>query len=108
MDSEDNQPLNERQIILPFIALFFVNILLICYELNTGFEHNSDEMIIFKVVYILIQVWSAMNTGLLVHQAGFFIGLNYDLFCETYNSFIYMLSVISDEASQKILKSVTV
>ena len=45
MDSINNiQPSIRRVFILSFVALFFINILLICYEINTGFEKKSDEM----------------------------------------------------------------
>ena len=72
MDSEDNiKPFIARRFILPFIVSFFVNILLICNELNTGFENifNGDNNLTC-LVFILTQIVNSSIIALVVFAIG--------------------------------------
>ena len=77
MDSYDNiQPLIGRRFILPFIILFFANILLICYELNTGIEHILNEKnrsFIFKLVFSTTQSLNSWIIAFVALPIGFYI-----------------------------------
>ena len=78
MDSYDNiKPLIGRRFILPFIVSFFVNILVICYELNTGFEHISNEKIrcvIFALVLGIPQIVNSLIIAFAVTAISIYIG----------------------------------
>ena len=91
MDSYDNiKPLIGRRFILPFIVSFFVNILIICYELNTGLENISNEMIrcvIFAFVFGITQI---VNSSIIAF-AVFAISLDITSNCESHIGFMVLI-----------------
>ena len=93
MDSEDNiQSFIGRRFILPFIVLFSVNILVICYELNTGFENIFNEENNFAcTVFILTQVLNSLIIALVVMTISLYIG--YKL--ESHRNVSYFIVVLS-------------
>ena len=99
MVSKDNiQPLIGRRFILPFIALFFVNILLICYEINTGFEDISDKKniywmkFVFLIIFVITQTVNAMIISWFGLLIGVFIGSVFD-FMDKFFGFLFVVSL---------------
>ena len=96
MNSEDNiQPLIGRRFILPFIALFFANILFFCYELNTGFEQKINERLnLLKLVFVITIEVNAVITALTSITICEIIGNKYN-FGKTYKYFPTILSFVT-------------
>ena len=97
MDSEDNiQPLIGRRFILPFIVLFFVNIFVICYELNTGFENIFNGTNNFAcTVFILTQTVNSSIIVLVVMTISLYIAYKF----ESHREFAYLIVVLSPVTS---------
>ena len=97
MDSYDNiQPLIGRRFILPFILLFFANILLICYELNTGIEHILNEIkssVIFPFVFSTTQIVNSWIIALVAFPIGFYIASKYQTHSKASDLIIFLTFV---------------
>ena len=79
-ESEEIQPLIGKRLKFSFlyIILFFVNILLICYELNTGFEPIMNEKpFVYKdlVLDLALECCHTLNMFIIL-RAVFAIGIN--------------------------------
>ena len=99
MDSYDNiQPLIGRRFILPFIILFFANILLICYELNTGFEHIFKERkrsVIFNLVFSITQTLNSSIIAFVVTAISIYIASKSHIKDSGFNVIIVFLTLFT-------------
>ena len=96
MDSYDNiQPLIGRRFILPFIVSFFANILLFCYELNTGFEHilnQKNPSFILVLVFGITQIVNSWIIASVVIAISIDIGSKFHIKA---TDFIFLLTFTS-------------
>ena len=92
---EDEDMLNEGLFKIFYIILFFVNNLLIYYEMNTGFEHILNE---YYILYYIFDICHTINSLIVlraVFAIGFEIGLKYNYFGKTFTYFAAILSVVT-------------